>query len=207
MLAFCWPKTLESGGRVGADGETLNRFQTRRPRKLFPPSHNRIIIHHPPLSHVFQDAFTLSCIISVINVFVFALHTMETSQAEQIPQVRHKFACSLCARRKVKCDKLDPCSNCIKVEAQCLYEVHPPPRPRKRAADDELVARLAAYETLMRKHDIDFSHCATTWVPSGQEVELGETEPLPDTNLSLPSNSVHDALRSTDGASSMVLEK
>uniref|UniRef100_A0A0B7K7M5 Zn(2)-C6 fungal-type domain-containing protein n=3 Tax=Bionectria ochroleuca TaxID=29856 RepID=A0A0B7K7M5_BIOOC len=132
---------------------------------------------------------------------------METSQAEQIPQVRHKFACSLCARRKVKCDKLDPCSNCIKVEAQCLYEVHPPPRPRKRAADDELVARLAAYETLMRKHDIDFSHCATTWVPSGQEVELGETEPLPDTNLSLPSNSVHDALRSTDGASSMVLEK
>ncbi|CAG9983398.1 unnamed protein product [Clonostachys byssicola] len=131
---------------------------------------------------------------------------MGPSQTEQIPQIRHKFACSLCARRKVKCDKLDPCSNCIKVEAQCLYEVHPPPRPRKRAADDELVARLAAYETLMRKHGIDFSHCATTWVPSGQEADSGETEPSPDTDLSLPSNSVHDALRSTDGASSMVLE-
>ncbi|CAH0044661.1 unnamed protein product [Clonostachys solani] len=125
---------------------------------------------------------------------------------EQILSVHHKFACSLCARRKVKCDKLDPCSNCIKVETQCLYEVHPPPRPRKRAADDELVARLAAYETLMRKHSIDFSHCANTWVPSGQEVELGEAEPSPDANLSLPSNNLHAAPRSIDGASSMVLE-
>ncbi|GKZ25582.1 hypothetical protein AbraIFM66951_001354 [Aspergillus brasiliensis] len=82
---------------------------------------------------------------------------------------RPKLACSLCARRKVKCDKRDPCSNCIKVQAQCSYEAPVPPRPRKRAADEELLARLTQYEALMRKHNIDFSSFTHTWVTPNQE--------------------------------------
>lgn len=88
---------------------------------------------------------------------------------------QHKHACSLCARRKVKCDKGDPCSNCLKAQAQCLYEAPAPPRPRKRAADEDLLARLALYEDLMRKHQIDFTRYANTWVPSGLEAKLGES--------------------------------
>ncbi|OJJ67631.1 hypothetical protein ASPBRDRAFT_186191 [Aspergillus brasiliensis CBS 101740] len=82
---------------------------------------------------------------------------------------RPKLACSLCARRKVKCDKRDPCSNCIKAQARCLYEAPASPRPRKRAADEELVTRLAQYEELMRKHNIDFSSLTHTWVTPNQE--------------------------------------
>ncbi|KAF5006010.1 hypothetical protein FDECE_7584 [Fusarium decemcellulare] len=88
----------------------------------------------------------------------------------------HKHACSICARRKVKCDKRDPCSNCSKAQSQCSYETPPPPRPRKRAVDDDLLARLSQYEDLMRKHNIDFTHYANIWVPSGLEPRVKESD-------------------------------
>ncbi|KAK5272202.1 hypothetical protein LTR96_001832 [Exophiala xenobiotica] len=86
-----------------------------------------------------------------------------------------RYACTLCARRKVKCDKSSPCSNCLKAHAQCLYEPPASHRPRKRPADDHLLARLATYEDLMRKHKVDFSHY-DTWIPSGLEVKQKESE-------------------------------
>jgi hypothetical protein len=81
-------------------------------------------------------------------------------------QELHKYACSLCARRKVKCDKGEPCANCDKAQVQCLYEAPAPHRPRKRAGDEDVLNRLAQYEDLMRKHNIDFSCYAKTWVQS-----------------------------------------
>ena len=89
---------------------------------------------------------------------------------------QHKNACSLCARRKVKCNKADPCANCLKAQTQCLYEVPAPPKLRKRAADDELFARLARYEDLMRKHNVDFTHHANSWVPSGLEMKVKDDD-------------------------------
>ncbi|BCS16995.1 C6 zinc finger domain-containing protein [Aspergillus luchuensis IFO 4308] len=88
---------------------------------------------------------------------------------------RPKLACSLCARRKVKCDKGEPCSNCLKAHAQCIYETPASPRPRKRAADEELLARLARYEELMRSHNIDFSSHTHTWIPSNQKSQPKES--------------------------------
>jgi hypothetical protein len=85
-------------------------------------------------------------------------------------------ACSLCARRKVKCDKLEPCSNCLKARAQCVYEAPAPYRPRKRAADGELLARLARYEDLMRQHNVDFTQHANTWVSPGIEAKAKDTD-------------------------------
>ncbi|KAK1566185.1 C6 zinc finger domain-containing protein [Colletotrichum navitas] len=94
------------------------------------------------------------------------------------PQAQHKHACSLCARRKVKCNKADPCSNCDKAKARCLYEVPVQPRPRKRAADEDLLSRLAAYEELMRKNNIDYSQYAHTWVTSGPNGQVKEHESI-----------------------------
>jgi hypothetical protein len=78
-----------------------------------------------------------------------------------------KHACTICARRKVKCDRLDPCSNCQKAQTQCSYEAPPPPKPRKRAADEELLAKIAKYEELMQKNGIDYTQYANVWVSSG----------------------------------------
>ncbi|SPJ79180.1 uncharacterized protein FTOL_07571 [Fusarium torulosum] len=77
-----------------------------------------------------------------------------------------KHACTICARRKVKCDKQLPCSNCRKAQTQCSYEAPPPPKPRKRAADEDLLARIAQYEQLMRENGIDYTQHANVWVPS-----------------------------------------
>jgi hypothetical protein len=68
-----------------------------------------------------------------------------------------KRSCALCTRRKVKCDKADPCSNCVKAQVQCIHEARATHRPRKRAADEELLARISRYEDLMRKHNVDFA--------------------------------------------------
>ena len=103
---------------------------------------------------------------------------METSIPQISPQVpqRHKHTCTLCARRKVKCDKGEPCSNCIKSKAECLYEAPAPHRPRKRAADEELVNRLALYEGLLRKHSIEITQPINTWIPSRLEGKLGGSD-------------------------------
>jgi len=107
----------------------------------------------------------------------------------------NRHACSLCARRKVKCDKGDPCSNCTKAQAQCSYEAPAPYRPRKRAIDDELLNRIALYENLLRKHNVDFTSYANIWVsstPVPQPKEAISSSPTPI--LSAASDPKHDTL-------------
>ncbi|OTA52370.1 hypothetical protein K449DRAFT_391470 [Hypoxylon sp. EC38] len=91
-------------------------------------------------------------------------------------QEPRKCACFTCARRKVKCDRGEPCSNCLKARIQCLYEAPIPSRPRKRAGDEDLLARLALYEDLMRKHNVDFSRYTHTWVPETPKPKLKESD-------------------------------
>jgi hypothetical protein len=81
---------------------------------------------------------------------------MDPSQASSKPQ--HKYACTLCARRKIKCDRLQPCHNCAKSEAECRYQ-NPAParRQRKTGANSEPLARISQYEDLLRKHNIEFN--------------------------------------------------
>lgn len=55
---------------------------------------------------------------------------------------------------------------------QCSYETPALPRPRKRAADQDLLVRLAQYEDLMRKHNVDFTQHANIWVPCELEGDV-----------------------------------
>ncbi|KAL2209792.1 hypothetical protein CC79DRAFT_1394119 [Sarocladium strictum] len=117
-------------------------------------------------------------------------------------QALRKHACSICARRKVKCNRTDPCSNCARAQVHCTYEDVVLHRPRKRAADQELLDRLARYETLMREHKIDFGACANVWVPSGleqhtpEEVEDGIVTDPESRNTPLQHNDADGGLRS-----------
>ncbi|KAJ5726328.1 uncharacterized protein N7483_007685 [Penicillium malachiteum] len=45
------------------------------------------------------------------------------------------YSCVVCHKRKVKCDRREPCSKCAKAEVECIYRPPPPPRRRKRARD------------------------------------------------------------------------
>ncbi|KAH7184734.1 uncharacterized protein B0J16DRAFT_286167 [Fusarium flagelliforme] len=96
-----------------------------------------------------------------------------------------KHACTICARRKVKCDKTDPCSNCQKAGTQCSYEAPAPPKPRKRAADEDLLARLALYEELMKKNGVDFTQHVDVWRSSGLEAKVEIDDESAPTELCL----------------------
>ncbi|PYH47846.1 Zn(II)2Cys6 transcription factor [Aspergillus saccharolyticus JOP 1030-1] len=45
-------------------------------------------------------------------------------------------SCVVCNRRKVKCDRQNPCSACTKNGVECIYRAHLPPRRRKRQRSD-----------------------------------------------------------------------
>ncbi|KAJ5111012.1 hypothetical protein N7532_001547 [Penicillium argentinense] len=45
------------------------------------------------------------------------------------------YSCVVCHKRKVKCDREEPCANCAKAEVECIYRPPPTPRRRKRERD------------------------------------------------------------------------
>jgi hypothetical protein len=70
----------------------------------------------------------------------------------------HKvLACVQCSRRKVKCDRHFPCENCTKAGVSCVPSSANPRQRRRRFAERELLERLRHYESLLRRHNIDFA--------------------------------------------------
>ncbi|KAI0555109.1 fungal-specific transcription factor domain-containing protein [Xylaria curta] len=76
-----------------------------------------------------------------------------SSMSAQLSQPAHLRSCVLCRQRKVKCDRRQPCSNCLRAGANC---VHPPgagraaKRPRQ-AVDAKVLDRLSQLETTIRR--------------------------------------------------------
>jgi hypothetical protein len=75
----------------------------------------------------------------------------------QAPQ--HQISYITCRQRKVKCDKQQRCSNCVKSGVECVYAV--PARPRRRVGNgkspedvsrEELIHRVRRYEALFKKY-------------------------------------------------------
>lgn len=67
-------------------------------------------------------------------------------------------ACVLCQRRKVKCDRRQPCATCAKAWLVCEYrEPLPPRRRKKKDSEASLAARVRHYEHALQKAGIDVS--------------------------------------------------
>ncbi|KAJ5678830.1 hypothetical protein N7462_007074 [Penicillium macrosclerotiorum] len=63
------------------------------------------------------------------------------------PDLASSRSCVTCRRRKVRCNKRSPCSNCTKASIECIFP--PPgraPRKSKRPPDAELLSRLRRLE-------------------------------------------------------------
>lgn len=60
-------------------------------------------------------------------------------------------SCVTCRRRKVKCDKKQPCANCVKANIDCIFPSpgRAPRKPRK-PQDTELIERLKKLEGVVR---------------------------------------------------------
>ncbi|KAL8831750.1 MAG: hypothetical protein Q9191_000678 [Dirinaria sp. TL-2023a] len=64
-------------------------------------------------------------------------------------------ACVLCQRRKVKCDRRDPCAGCTKARTKCEFRPPGPPRRRPRKSGEAgLLAKVRRYEELLRGYGV-----------------------------------------------------
>lgn len=58
-----------------------------------------------------------------------------------------KHPCVLCQRRKVKCDRKDPCTRCLKSGQECTQpEAHRAPRRPRRTEDSDVLNRVRQLE-------------------------------------------------------------
>ncbi|KAI1482218.1 hypothetical protein F4774DRAFT_372141 [Daldinia eschscholtzii] len=67
-------------------------------------------------------------------------------QGDSIPQL----SCELCRKRKVKCDKLNPCTNCVKADVVCV-PIHRKRLPRGRHTHPRSFATLNTGDELMSR--------------------------------------------------------
>lgn len=68
-----------------------------------------------------------------------------SSPAKDVEQTQAEIACQLCSKKKIKCDRLQPCSNCVKIQSQCVYRDRiPGGRKPKRHQPDGLEGYNAA---------------------------------------------------------------
>ncbi|KAI0152973.1 hypothetical protein GGR57DRAFT_503106 [Xylariaceae sp. FL1272] len=108
------------------------------------------------------------------------------------------LSCVRCARHKVKCERLDPCSKCVKNNVPCEF---PPPKTGKRkrrkipssslsiSTNEKLSARLDRYEEVLRSLGVDLDDDdvsnsqlkSTTGSPRG-EAELHNTNDVQRTS-------------------------
>ncbi|KFY41618.1 hypothetical protein V494_02888 [Pseudogymnoascus sp. VKM F-4513 (FW-928)] len=86
------------------------------------------------------------------------------------------FSCIICAQRKVKCDRKQPCSNCIKSGVICTPGAPPKPRSRRRRViETDVAARLQRYEELLHRHGIKLDELDDPDTPEAREKARAST--------------------------------
>ncbi|KAK4866232.1 hypothetical protein LT330_008573 [Penicillium expansum] len=71
--------------------------------------------------------------------------------SSNLAQMSNSFSCMECRRKKVRCNKKQPCSACLKANEDCVFpEYDPHPRKRKRRVNTELLSRLGKLEDLVQ---------------------------------------------------------
>ncbi|KAI1437371.1 fungal-specific transcription factor domain-containing protein [Xylaria sp. CBS 124048] len=61
------------------------------------------------------------------------------------------FACVHCQHRKIRCDRMQPCSSCVRANVACQPST-PTSAPRRRRLNQDVLDRLARCEELLRRY-------------------------------------------------------
>ncbi|KAL7814922.1 hypothetical protein V8C44DRAFT_363320 [Trichoderma aethiopicum] len=89
-------------------------------------------------------------------------------------------SCVACARRKVKCDRLKPCSSCGKSGAACIYRAPvPSQRHRRRLTQGDLLSKIQELESILDSHGIPFEALGDSWIRSHWEDKLAGVPQTP----------------------------
>ncbi|KAH8658340.1 fungal-specific transcription factor domain-containing protein [Xylariales sp. PMI_506] len=87
---------------------------------------------------------------------------MQESESSRVVPGR---SCVACRRRKIRCDREQPCSYCIKLRLQCVYPDTKPP-VRKEQPSTDLGARLARIEAMLERLQPDLEPDSSFTAPS-----------------------------------------
>jgi hypothetical protein len=88
---------------------------------------------------------------------------LSTSSPKVVGVTKPTFACIRCFERKVKCDKQNPCTSCVRHNVQCISrESRPPRRIRKIVQANIVDEKLKRYEALLREKGIDPNQVPST---------------------------------------------
>jgi Fungal Zn(2)-Cys(6) binuclear cluster domain len=66
------------------------------------------------------------------------------------------LACLFCQQRKIKCNRVFPCANCLRHRTNCVPAGLLPRERRRRFPEKELLERLRYYEGLLQQHNVNF---------------------------------------------------
>lgn len=88
-----------------------------------------------------------------------SLSTMESSSNRAADAKQHSLSCTHCRQRKIKCDKVHPCSPCSRSGLACVFPErvrHPKKKSGKsKAENDELVRRLSRMDELIERMKVN----------------------------------------------------
>ncbi|KAL4954723.1 hypothetical protein BDW69DRAFT_136953 [Aspergillus filifer] len=112
-------------------------------------------------------------------------------------QPRPPRSCTLCRQRKIKCDRQQPCANCIRLESTCIYPAgfgRAPKRPRK-AVEARLLAQLSRLESAVKRMEGQSSFtppmtATTNTTTNTNENENGNNNKNNDLNTEDPNASI-----------------
>lgn len=69
-------------------------------------------------------------------------------------------SCLICRQRKVKCDRRNPCSNCVKGAQQCAFMAPTRGKRKKTKPPREgLHAKVRRYEELLKSYGVKIEPC------------------------------------------------
>ncbi|KAK5053761.1 hypothetical protein LTR84_001722 [Exophiala bonariae] len=71
-----------------------------------------------------------------------------TSVESRPPRVAPGRSCIACRRRKIKCDRNQPCAYCVRIRVQCIYPVE---EPKKQPDDNDVLSRLKRIESSLAR--------------------------------------------------------
>lgn len=115
--------------------------------------------------------------------------------------------CVLCQQRKVKCDRNEPCSNCIKANVECIPAPVLQPRKRKRRFPEaELLERLRRYEHHLRSLGADVDTINRESIREGNRSASTATTTI-KSNCSHSSSPLHYGLPESHPARSLSVRR
>lgn len=108
------------------------------------------------------------------------------------PPSLHIRSCVTCRRRKVKCDKQDPCQHCVRAGIPCVYPApgRAPRKPRQQSAkpvserENELLKRLRRLEGVVEELSGQVELGSVRQSPTSPRMETPTSVDPPSSNTS-----------------------